>query len=120
MVFKIISRNHLVYQPTNRPTNISKTIFPLFFEGGALLLLFCRLTNVSKIHSNEYLIYIYVFHDKLKAYPLEIVYIDVMKLLTLTCNLKSNHSPSTFGIVHYHYQGYQDENLKLVSLVRLH
>ena len=30
MVFKIISGNHLVYQPTY----ISKTIYPLFFEGG--------------------------------------------------------------------------------------
>ena len=35
MVFKIISGNHLVYRPTDRPTNrhtdINKTIYPLFY-----------------------------------------------------------------------------------------
>ena len=29
--------------------------------------------------------------------------------------LKWNNPPSTFGTVHYHFKGYQDENLKFVS-----
>jgi hypothetical protein len=34
IVFKIISENNVVYRQTNRQTDISKTIYHLFFDGG--------------------------------------------------------------------------------------